>query len=57
MAPAAPTAVGRPPWHVLHRDDCWIDGGLSRAEAAEDVARANVESCELCRPDPQHSGP
>lgn len=50
-----PTAVGQAPRQILHRGDCWIDGGedLTTAEASQHAARPAVEQCQLCRPSPQ----
>lgn len=49
-----PTAAGQPPGRILHRRDCWIDNGedLTLEEASGHAARAAVELCRLCRPDP-----
>ncbi|MEU6346252.1 DUF6233 domain-containing protein [Streptomyces sp. NPDC046977] len=49
-----PTAVNRPTRQVLHRAECWIDGGdtLTAPQAAAAAERPNVQPCPLCRPTP-----
>ncbi|WP_415924682.1 DUF6233 domain-containing protein [Streptomyces sp. MI02-7b] len=47
-----PTAVNQPKREVLHRSECWIDGGeaLPAVEAVAAAGRPSVELCPLCRP-------
>ncbi|WP_419249713.1 DUF6233 domain-containing protein [Streptomyces griseorubiginosus] len=54
-----PSAAGRPPRYVLHRQDCWIDDGqaLTGAEATAWAARWDVRACELCSPNLQTNRP
>jgi uncharacterized protein DUF6233 len=48
-----PRGVGQPGTGVLHRDDCFIDGGgkLDREAAVMALDEDNIEMCEACQPE------